>query len=167
MELAQAAGLRVDNGIVVDAQLRTADPRILAVGDVASFHHPLFERRIRLESWKNAEVHAAIAAANVLGRGVSIEAAPWFWSDQYDHNLQIAGLPDLGARTVVRDVSADVVVCFHLTSDGRLMGASGIGPAGAVGRDVRAAQLLIERRAAPDPQTLADPDAPLKRLLRA
>ena len=120
LELAEAAGLPVDNGIVVDDRLRTSDPLIFAVGDVASFPHPLFGRRIRLESWKNAEEQPCIAAVNIRGGNEPITAAPWFWSDQYDHTLQIAGVPDLGPRLAERAVADDTVIFFHLAENGRL-----------------------------------------------
>ena len=84
VELAEAAGLAVDNGIAVDATLRTSDPNIFAAGDVSSFPHRLFGSRIRLECWKNAEEQGEIAARNMLGAGEEYGAVPWLWSDQYE-----------------------------------------------------------------------------------
>ena len=101
--LAAAAGLAIDNGVAVDGRLRTSDPGIFAVGDCASFPHPLFGgRRLRLEAWRNAFDQGAFVARALLGADAEYEAVPWFWSDQYDLCLQIAGLPDAGARTVKR-----------------------------------------------------------------
>jgi len=90
VELAEAAGLALDNGIVVDEFCRTADPHILAAGDCCSF--PFRGRRIRLESVQNANDQAAVAAHAVAGKPMPYAALPWFWSDQYDTKLQIAGL---------------------------------------------------------------------------
>ena len=90
VELAEAAGLAVDNGIVVDEFCRTADAHILAAGDCCSF--PFRGRRIRLESVQNANDQAAVAAHAVAGKPMPYAALPWFWSDQYDTKLQIAGL---------------------------------------------------------------------------
>ncbi len=90
VELAQQAGLQVDNGICVDALCRTSDPTILAAGDCCSFEYR--GRRVRLESVQNANDQAAAAAHTVAGQDKPYAAMPWFWSDQYDVKLQIAGL---------------------------------------------------------------------------
>ena len=98
VELAEACGLGVDNGIAVDALCRTSDPLILAAGDCCSFEYR--GRRIRLESVQNANDQAATAAHTVAGQDKPYAALPWFWSDQYDCKLQIAGL-NLGYDEVV------------------------------------------------------------------
>lgn len=92
IELAAAAGITTDNGIVVDAVTRTNAPNIYAAGDVACFPSRLYGRRLRLESVPNAIDQAKVAATAILGRPVSYDPVPWFWSDQYDVKLQIAGL---------------------------------------------------------------------------
>lgn len=165
-ELAAAAGLAVDNGIVVDAELRTGDPAIFAAGDVCSFAHDLFGGHVRLESWKNAEDQGPIAARNMLGGAESASMAPWMWSDQYDLTIQIAGLPDRGSRIVARQLDPESVILFHLAEDGRLVAASGVGPNGSIGRAVRLGQMMIERSLYPDPRLLADPAVNLKTLMR-
>ena len=91
-ELASAAGLSVDNGIVIDDQARTSDPDIVAAGDCTSHTMARYGSRIRLESVSSAGEQAKIAAATICGKHRSIAALPWFWSDQYDLKLQIAGL---------------------------------------------------------------------------
>lgn len=92
VELAAAAGLAVDNGIVIDAHGLTSDPDIVAAGDCASHPCPFSGRHLRLESVPNAGEHAKVAAATLCGKDKAISALPWFWSDQYDLKLQIAGL---------------------------------------------------------------------------
>jgi len=164
--LAEAAGLAVDDGIAVDAGLRTADPAVFAAGDCASFPHPLYDgRRVRLEAWRGAQDTAETAARSMLGETVAHEAVPWFWSDQYDLTLQIAGLPDAGAETVVRRRADGVELLFRLAADGRLVAAGAIGPGNAVAKDIRVAEMMIARRAAPARERLADPSAGLKKLL--
>ena len=164
--LAAAAGLAIDNGIAVDAQLRTSDPDIHAAGDCCSFPHPLFDnRRIRLEARRNAMDQAALAAENMLGGARAHDAVPWFWSDQYDVHLQIAGIADGAASHVTRDLGPDACLMFHLASDGRLLAASGAGPIGKIAKEVKMADLLIARRAHPDPAGLADPGVRLKGFL--
>ena len=84
-----------------DEHLRTGDPDIFAAGDCCSFPLALYGgRRVRLEAWRNAQEQGALAGRNMLGAGEAHEAVPWFWSDQYDLGLQIAGLPDEGVETV-------------------------------------------------------------------
>ncbi|MGH6851175.1 MAG: NAD(P)/FAD-dependent oxidoreductase, partial [Methylocella sp.] len=95
VELAEQAGLGVDDGIVVDAASRTGDPDIYAIGDCAMHaHHGFLRRKIRLESVPNALEQARAAAAAITGRPIPAAAAPWFWSDQYDLKLQMAGVSD-------------------------------------------------------------------------
>ena len=166
--LAEAAGLAIENGIAVDRHLRTSDPAIFAVGDCASFPAELFGgRRIRLESWRSTHDHARVAAVNLAGGEAVIDAVPWFWSDQYALGLQVAGLSDEGATIVRRDLGDNAFILFSLAADGRLVAASGIGPGNAVARDIRLAEMLIARRARPDPAQLASPDTKLKALLAA
>lgn len=162
--LAQAAGLEVADGIVVDDRLCTSDPDIFSAGDVCSFPHPLYGRRVRLECWKNAEDQGRIAARNMLGENLCYREVPWFWSDQYELSIQIAGLPAFGRETVVRE-TADALLLFHRSADGSLIAASGVGR--AVGRDIRIAQMLIGRHARVSAEELADPSVKLKSLLVA
>lgn len=123
-ELAAAAGLVVDNGVVIDDQARTSDPDIVAAGDCASHDMARYGRRIRLESVPSAAEQAKVAAATVCGKSKKIAALPWFWSDQYDLKLQIAGL-NTGYDEVV--LSGDPTrdrdfTCFYLRA-GELIAA--------------------------------------------
>lgn len=166
--LAEAAGLRIDNGIAVDECLRTSDPDIFAAGDCCCA--PLVAyggRRIRLEGWRNAQEQGALAAANMLGARRRHEAVPWFWSDQYDRTLYVAGLVDEGRTVVRRDLADGAFLLFHLAEDGRLVAAGGIGPGNAVAREIRLAEMLIARRASPAPAQLTAADIKLKALLAA
>ncbi len=167
-ELAAVAGLSIENGIAVDATLQTSDPDIYAAGDCCSF--PLChygDRRIRLEAWRNAQDQGTLVAGNLLGGGEAIASVPWFWSDQYDLTLQIAGLADGAATIVRREVADDAFILFHLDDTGRLLAASGIGPGNAVARDIRLAEMLISAGKHPDPQALISPETKLKTLLAA
>lgn len=166
--LAAAAGLETGNGITCDAELRTSDPNIFAAGDCCSFPHALYGgARIRLEAWRNATDQADVATANMLGQAKAHMAVPWFWSDQFDLSLQIAGLPGEGVSTVRRDTGEGAFVIFHIDHTGRLVAASGIGPGNAVARDIKLAEMMIARRAIPDATALADTGQPLKKLLQA
>lgn len=166
-ELARMAGLEIENGIKVDSYMQSSDPNIFAAGDCCSFPLAIYGgRRVRLEAWRNAREQGALAARNMLGARESHTAVPWFWSDQYDLGLQIAGLPDEGTHIVRRDMGAGVFLLFHLADNGRLVAASGIGPGNAVAKDIRLAEMLIAGRASPTCEELADSAVNLKALLR-
>ena len=165
-DLAEKSGLLIENGIAVDDHLRTTDPEIYAAGDCVSFPLTVYGgRRVRLESWRSAQDQGALAAANMLGKNEPLTTVPWFWSDQYDLTLQIAGLQDEGAITVRRDLSDTAFILFHIATDGRLVAASGIGVGNAVAKDVRLAEMIIAKGLKPAPADLADPAVNMKRLL--
>ena len=159
-ELAASAGLEVDNGIVVDARCRTADPSIYAVGDCTSHPNGIYGRRVRLESVHNAVEQAKTAAANICGDAVEYEQVPWFWSDQYDLKLQIAGLSAGYDEAVIRGEPATrSFSCLYLR-DGVLIACDAINAP----RDFVQSKALIaaKRRIAPD--RLADKGIQLKDL---
>ena len=122
-------------------------------------------RRVRLESWRSAQDQGELAAANMLGKGQKLLTVPWFWSDQYELTLQIAGLQDEGTHNVRRDLSETAFVLFHIAADGRLVAASGIGEGNAVAKDIRLAEMIIAKGLKPAPEQLADPTVNLKKLL--
>lgn len=166
--LAEGAGLAVENGIAVDRHLATDDPDILAAGDCCSFPLEIYGgRRVRLESWRNAQDQGNLAARNMLGAGEAISSVPWFWSDQYELTLQIAGLSDEGSTVVRRELGDGANILFHLAADGRLVAASGLGVGNVVARDIRLAEMLIGKRARPDLGALGDAGVKLKGLLAA
>ncbi|WP_314002659.1 FAD-dependent oxidoreductase [uncultured Paenibacillus sp.] len=166
--LAEACGLALENGIRVDERLATSDPDIFAAGDCCSFPHQLYGgRRIRLEAWRNAQEQGRHAAGGMLGANDPYTVLPWFWSDQYELTLQVVGLPDSGEVTVSRDLGEAGKLFFHLTGDGRLVSASGIGPSSGIAKDIRLAAMLIERHAVPSPEDLERPNVKLKSLLPA
>jgi 3-phenylpropionate/trans-cinnamate dioxygenase ferredoxin reductase subunit len=165
--LAASAGLTLDNGIAVDGQLRTSDPDIYAAGDCCSFPHPLFgNKRIRLEAWRNAQDQGTLAAENMLGAARTYAAVPWFWSDQYDLSLQIAGMPSDGSEMIRRQINPDAFIIFHRDATGRLVGVSGIGTGNSIARDVKLAEMLIAKGINPPAEALADPAITLKSLLK-
>lgn len=113
--MAQAIGLHCDDGILVDADCRTSDPHIFAIGDVAKRPHPLYDRVLRLESVPSCIEQAKRVAACITGREPAAPEVPWFWSDQYDLKLQIAGLPFEVDETVVRGLPEEAkFAVFHL-----------------------------------------------------
>ncbi|WP_010089039.1 anthranilate 1,2-dioxygenase system ferredoxin--NAD(+) reductase [Burkholderia ubonensis] len=162
VELAQAAGLDVDNGVRVDAGCRTSDRAIFAAGEVTMHFNPLLGRHVRIESWQVAENQPAVAAANALGADEVYAELPWLWSDQYDCNLQMLGLFGGERTTVVRgDPSKGAFSVFGLGDDGRLVAAAAVN----AGRDIGACRRMIAAGAVPDPERLADPAVNLKAFL--
>ncbi|WP_370130598.1 NAD(P)/FAD-dependent oxidoreductase [Bradyrhizobium yuanmingense] len=165
VELARAAGLTVDNGVVVDETLTTSDPHIFAAGDCCSFPHRLYGKRIRLEAWRNAQRQGTAAAANILGANRPYEDVPWFWSDQYDETLQIAGLFCEEDVSVARNLGANGQLVFYLAADGRLVAACGFGRLSVIAKEIRFAEMMIGRRIAPKAEALANPSVSIKSLL--
>jgi 3-phenylpropionate/trans-cinnamate dioxygenase ferredoxin reductase subunit len=128
VELAQAAGLDVDNGIVVDAALRASAPGIWAAGDVASAYHPVLDRQVRVEHWDNAKQQGAAAARSILGQDVSYDRLPYFYTDQYDLGMEYAGFVPPGGydEVVLRgDVPGREFVAFW-RSEGRVLAGMGV-----------------------------------------
>ncbi len=162
VELAEAAGLDVDNGIRVDAFCRTSDPDIFAAGDVTNHPNDLLGRNIRLESWENAQNQGIAAAKAMLGGEKPYREIPWFWSDQYDVNIQLVGLPDGFDRTVTRGERADGQFIEFYMKGGRIDGAAAIDNP----RDIRFAKRLMQAEKTVDPAALADPAVKLQTLLK-
>ncbi|WFU12360.1 FAD-dependent oxidoreductase (plasmid) [Rhizobium sp. CB3090] len=164
-ELAKQAGIALDNGIAVNERLETSVADIYAAGDCCSFPHSLYGgRRLRLEAWRNAQDQGILAAANLAGAARSYDAVPYFWSDQFDYTLQIAGLVDEGRMVVRRDLSDGVFILFHLDDTRRLVAASGIGPGNRIAKDIKLSEMLIAKRITPPIEALAA-DTNLKSLL--
>ena len=160
-ELAQQAGLAVDNGIVVDMLGRTSAPQVLAAGDVASMALPPapgVPARMRLESIQSANDGARALASLVVGRAAPCTAVPWFWSDQFDLKLQMAGLAGPGDDVVLRgDMASDRFSVFYLRQ-GTLVAAHSVNkPA-----EHMQSRKLIGARARPGADQLADPSFDLK-----
>lgn len=151
-DVARAAGLAVGDGIVVDERCRASAVDVYAVGDVARHRNALFGAEWRLESWQNAQNQAQVCARVILGREVSYSEIPWFWTDQYDTNIQFAGLAAIGAETVRRgDPATGSFSLFCLQGD-VIVGVVGVNRP----RDVRACRAMIARRQRVRADWLAD-----------
>lgn len=165
-ELAATAGLAIANGVAVDQHLRTVVPAIMAAGDCCSVPHPLYGgARIRLEAWQNALTHADVAARNLLGGDAVVDAVPWFWSDQYDLGLLVAGLHAMATHDVARRHPDGHEIRFGLDNEGRIVSASGVAPGTPIARDIRLAQMLIAAQASPAATDLSDASVDLRSLV--
>lgn len=161
-EVMQGSGIGANGGIEVDPQLQTAIPGVFAAGDVASHDHPVFGR-IRVEHYDNAVKMGQTAARNVLGRGETFDDPHWFWSDQYDANIQMAGYAPTWDRMVVRGSLADRSYCAFLLQGQRLRGAVSMDWK----RDVRRSFGLIRSQVPVEDTVLADADVDLRTLVPA
>ncbi|MEX0338031.1 MAG: NAD(P)/FAD-dependent oxidoreductase [Arenibacterium sp.] len=159
-KLAEMAGLDIDNGIKVDEQGRSSDPHIWAAGDCASFPHD--GARLRLESVPNAIDMAECVAGNLMGAGEAYIPKPWFWSDQYDVKLQIAGLNTGFDRVITRQGDARTVSFWYYKGD-RLLAVDAMNDP----RGYMIGKRLIESGKSPDPDVVADPGGDLKAYLKA
>jgi 3-phenylpropionate/trans-cinnamate dioxygenase ferredoxin reductase subunit len=159
VELAQAAGLAVDNGVVVDAALRTSDPDVYAAGDVANADNPLLGRHIRVEHWQNALDGGPAAARSMLGQDVVYDRVPYFFSDQYDLGMEYTGHAEPGGydQVVFRgDVPGREFIAFWV-ADGRVLAGMNVN-VWDVAEDI---ERMVRSGAPVDPARLADPSVPL------
>jgi 3-phenylpropionate/trans-cinnamate dioxygenase ferredoxin reductase subunit len=160
IELAELAGLEVDNGIKVDAALRTSAPNVFAAGDVANAWHPLLERQVRVEHWANALNQGPAAARSMLGQDVSYDRVPYFFSDQYDVGMEYSGLADANDEVVIRgDLDGREFIAFWMR-DGRVQAGMNVN----VWDVTDPIQALIRSKATVDPQRLASTDESLEQI---
>lgn len=159
--LARESGLRENDGICTDEYCRTEDESVLAAGDCARTVNTLLGTAIRLESVQNAVDHGQVAASVILGSPKAYSGTPWFWSDQYQARLQIAGLAAADDETVLRgDPGSGAFTAFRLRA-GRLSAVEAVSSP----RDFMIGRKMIAAQAAPDPNLLADASVILKDLL--
>ena len=160
--LAASAGLKTDNGVIVDRNQRTSHPHIYAVGDLARTQTAAGELLRRGEHWEHAMNTGATAAAALLGQELPLHGASWFWSDR--HGVHVEGVGEMNAEgnTVLRLVDGVPVAAFRLDAGGHMLGAAAIDG----GLTIRAARRIIDNRIVVDPAALADPSVPLKKLAR-
>jgi 3-phenylpropionate/trans-cinnamate dioxygenase ferredoxin reductase component len=163
IELAEEAGLSTgDGGVLVDASLRTSDPDIYAVGDIAAAEHPLFEERIRTEHWANALNQPAVAVAGMLGESGEYSELPYFFTDQYDLGMEYAGYAPGSNRVVFRgDVDSREFVAFWLDADNRVLAGMNVNVWDVLD-DVKS---LIRKKTPVNLNKLVDPQASLGDLI--
>ena len=154
------SGVELNDGVVVDEYCRSSIAGVFAAGDVANHFHPVFGRRMRVEHWQNAMRQGAAAARSMIGNGRRYDEVPWFWSDQYDVNLQYAGFHRAAERTVVRgSLERRDCLAFYLNA-GRVDAIVALNR----GKDLRRAMPLIKARAVVDPGRLEDERIDLRNL---
>ena len=158
-EMAEAAGLETNNGLVVDEHCRTSNEHIFAAGDCTNHPNPILNRRLRLESVPNAMEQGRVAASNMLGGSKSYASIPWFWSDQYEHKLQMVGFSKDSDQSVVRgDMESKSFTVFYLKDDSIIAADSVNNP-----KEFMASKQLVGKKASIE--ALADTSIELKTLI--
>ena len=162
-ELAEQAGLAVDNGILVDELCQTSDPNIFAAGDVSNHPNNILGKRLRLESWENAMNQGIATGKSMLGKGTAYNEIPWFWSDQFEANIQMIGLPEEWDETATRgDRGKNEFVEFYLKNK-LLVGAISVNST----RDLRMAKRLMQARKEVAKLDLENPEIKIQALLKS
>ena len=160
-DLLADTGAEIDNGIVVDEYLRTDVEGIYAAGDVANHYHPVFGRRIRVEHWQNALKQGPAAARSMLDSNEPYGEVPWFWSDQYEHNLQYAGFHTEWDELVVRGSMEERNFVAFYRKDARILAAVAVDQ----GKDLRRSMPLIKTQQPVDTARLCDLTVDLRTLV--
>ena len=161
-ELAENAGLEVDNGILVNEFAQTSNPDILAAGDCTNHFHPFYDRHIRLESVQNAVDQSTVAANTICDMPSAYNSLPWFWSDQYDIKLQIAGLCDGYDEVVLRgDISTGRSFTAFYLKDGKIITVTAINKP----QEFMVGKRLIVSKLRVDKASLSDTSIPIKELV--
>lgn len=164
-ELAENAGLKINDGIVVDNTLHTSDPNILAAGDVIAMRNDHTTELLRFQNWESAELQGRLAAKNMLGENEKYLSTPWIWSDQYDLSLQMLGETDKTLTLIERPLDPGLMVYF-LNEQKHLVGVCAVGSS-RIGRTISICRKLIAKQSPLSIEALADPKVDLKQLLKS
>lgn len=160
VDLIAGTGIATDNGIVVDEYCHSSLEHVYAAGDVANHYHPVFGQHVRVEHWQNARQQGAAAGRNMIGKHQPYESIPWFWSDQYDLNLQYAGFHKSAEQVVIRGSLAKRDFLAFYMNGGRIDAVVALNR----GKDVRRVMPMIKSRRAVDPAHLANDEIDLRSL---
>jgi 3-phenylpropionate/trans-cinnamate dioxygenase ferredoxin reductase subunit len=159
-EIFAGTGVQIDNGVLADEYCRTSVEGIYAAGDIANHYHPVFRRHIRVEHWQNALKQGPAAARNMMGKNEPYAEIPWFWSDQYEHNIQYAGFHTEWDELVVRGTTEERNFVAFYRKDGLMLAAVAVNR----GRDLRRSIPLIKNQVEISASKLSDPDVDLRTL---
>ena len=157
--------LKLDNGIVTNEFCETSINDVYAAGDVSNFYHPLYKEHIRLESYQHAQNHGICAGKNISGIKTEYSSIPWMWSDQFNLNLQLAGICENFDEIVKRGKDINNGIIYFFLKNQSIKGACGLGIAGKIGRDIRISTKLSEKNVVVDKAILADESQKLNNLL--
>ena len=163
-EIFQNTSLKIDNGILTDEFSATSIEGVFAAGDVSNFYHPFYQDYMRLESYKHAQNHGINAGKNLIGLKTSYSEIPWMWSDQFNLNLQLTGICNDYEASVQRGSTLEEGIIYFFLKNRKIMGACGLGVGGKIGRDIRLAGKLSEKKAKVTKELLSDKNIKLNKI---
>jgi len=159
------SSLKIDNGIITDEFSQTSIADVYAAGDVSNFFHPSYGLYMRLESFKHAQNHGINAGKNIVGKKTSYNEVPWMWSDQFNLNLQLTGICNNYETFIQRGSNVEEGIIYFFLKNRMIQGACGVGIGGKIGRDIRLAGKLSERKIKVTKEILSDKNIKLNKLL--
>ena len=159
------SSLKIDNGIITDEFSQTSIADVYAAGDVSNFFHPFYGLYMRLESFKHAQNHGINAGKNIVGKETSYNEVPWMWSDQFNLNLQLTGICNNYETFIQRGSNVEEGIIYLFLKNRMIQGACGVGVGGKIGRDIRLAGKLSERKIKVTKEILSDKNIKLNKLL--
>jgi len=163
-EIFRNTSLKIDNGILTDEFSATSIEDVYAAGDVSNFYHPFYQDYMRLESYKHAQNHGINAGKNLIGLKTSYSEIPWMWSDQFNLNLQLTGICNDYETSVQRGSTLEEGIIYFFLKNRKIMGACGLGVGGKVGRDIRLAGKLSEKKIKVTKELLSDKNIKLNKI---
>ena len=163
-EIFRNTSLKIDNGILTDEFSATSIEDVYAAGDVSNFYHPFYQDYMRLESYKHAQNHGINAGKNMIGLKASYSEIPWMWSDQFNLNLQLTGICNDYETSVQRGSTLEEGIIYFFLKNRKIMGACGLGVGGKIGRDIRLAGKLSEKKIKVTKELLSDKNIKLNKI---
>ena len=163
-EIFRNTSLKIDNGILTDEFSATSIEDVYAAGDVSNFYHPFYQDYMRLESYKHAQNHGINAGKNLIGLKTSYSEIPWMWSDQFNLNLQLTGICNDYETYVQRGSTLEDGIIYFFLKNRKIMGACGLGVGGKIGRDIRLAGKLSEKKIKVTKELLSDKNIKLNKI---
>mgnify|MGYP005626948221 FL=1 len=163
-EIFQNTSLKIDNGIITDEFSATSIEDVYAAGDVSNFYHPFYQEYMRLESFKHAQNHGINAGKNLIGQKTSYNKIPWMWSDQFNLNLQLTGICNNYDATAQRGSTLEEGIIYFFLKNRKIVGACGLGVGGKIGRDIRLAGKLSEKKTKVTNELLSDKNNKLNKI---
>ena len=158
------SSLKIDNGIITDEFSQTSIADVYAAGDVSNFFHPFYGLYMRLESFKHAQNHGINAGKNIVGKKTSYKEIPWMWSDQFNLNLQLTGICNNYDSIAKRGETTSQGIVYFFLKNRKIIGACGIGVGGKIGRDIRLAGKVSEKKIKVTKELLSDKNQKLNKI---
>ena len=165
-ELFKDKDIKIDNGIITNEYCETYQKDVYAAGDVSNFFHPFYNKNIRLESYQHAQNHGICAGKNIIGIKEAYNSIPWMWSDQLNINIQLTGLCEDFDKILQRGNNIDEGVIDFFIKDNEIKGACGIGIKGKIGRDIKLASKILEKKLKIDVSNIVDKNFNMSKMLK-